>query len=71
MAIPPICGCCHCAMTCKENEVLVRDQAAPDLPSTARYGDLFECRECGARVITGFGKPVDTDRRGIVWRVSK
>ena len=63
----PICGKCHCMMVCKKNEILVRDQATEKFPSTAHYGDLYECPQCKTSVIAGFGGPVETDEPGIVW----
>jgi hypothetical protein len=45
-------------MFCKKNEFLVRDKATEKFPSTFWSGDLYECADCGAQIVTGFGKPM-------------
>jgi hypothetical protein len=42
----------------KKNSFMVKDMAAGGFPSTVWSGDLFECPDCGARIVTGFGKPI-------------
>lgn len=52
----PICADCMKEMRCAKNEVTVRDADVDGFPATYWNGDRYECRECGAGVIVGFGK---------------
>lgn len=54
----PVCAKCGRMMRCKKNEFLVKDKPTPglDLPVVVWSGDMFECPECGAQVVVGFGK---------------
>jgi hypothetical protein len=52
----PICVRCRREMAPGVNEFLVKDKAVGNSPSTYRFGDLFECPDCGAQVVVGFGK---------------
>jgi len=57
----PICVKCAREMIPAENEYLVRDKATKGFPSTFRYGDLYECPDCGHQIVTGFGQPLKHD----------
>lgn len=50
-----ICPKCRVAYRCKQNEVPVKDPEAGGFESTYWLGDLYECPDCGAQVIKGFG----------------
>ena len=54
----PICANCKREMSCAKNEFLVKDEAKGNSPATVRYGDLYKCPDCGAQIVTGFGKPI-------------
>ena len=56
----PICVKCQREMIPTKNEVLVKDKAVGEFPATMRYGDLYECPECGAEIVTGFGRPTQS-----------
>ena len=56
----PICVKCRLEMRCKKNNRLVADPEAGGFPSSYWLGDEWECPECGSRIVTGFGKPMDT-----------
>ncbi len=49
---PPICVPCAVTMRCAKNSYVVAD---PE-PSTFYYADMYECPNCGAQVVTGFGQ---------------
>jgi len=57
--LTPICVPCRVEMRCSKNNRLVCD---PDVPgvggSTYWLGDEWRCPGCGARIVTGFGKPL-------------
>ena len=52
----PICVKCRLEMRCVKNRRLVRDPETGGFPSTFWMGDEYECPECKARIVTGFGK---------------
>jgi len=54
----PICVKCKREMEPTQNEVLVKDKAVGRFGSTYRYGDKFQCPECGAEIIAGLGSPL-------------
>lgn len=60
----PICAKCKREMPCVKNEVMVKDKAADGFPSTYWYGDQYECPECGAQIITGFGNGMSAEKAG-------
>ena len=55
----PICVKCQTTMRCDKNAVWVRDPAVGPLEPTYWCGDRYKCHECGAQIITGFGKKRD------------
>ena len=57
-ALTPICVPCRLEMRCVKNCRLVCDPEVGGFPSTYWLGDEYECPECGARIVTGFGKPL-------------
>jgi len=56
-ALTPICVKCRLEMRCVKNNRLVRDPDTGGFRSTFWMGDEYECPECKARIVTGFGKP--------------
>lgn len=58
----PICFPCKLEMTCEKNEVMVKDKAVGQFPSTYWYGDLYECPGCGARIVTGLGRAMEAEK---------
>lgn len=62
MRLEPICANCQKPMTCRKNEVLVREKGDPK----ARSGDLWECMTCHASIVTGFGNPMLTDETAVI-----
>ena len=54
-ALTPICVPCRLEMRCVKNNRVVRDPEAGGFPSTYWLGDEYECPDCGARIVTGFG----------------
>ncbi len=61
-ALTPICAKCRVAMRCVKNDRPVRDPEAGGFPSTYWLGDEWECAGCGARIVTGFGTPIEAER---------
>jgi len=57
-ALTPICVPCRLEMRCVKNNRVVRDPEAGGFPSTYWLGDEYECPDCGARIVTGFGVPI-------------
>jgi len=55
----PICVKCKREMRVAQNEFLVKDKAKGVFPSTVWWGDLYECPDCGAQIVTGFGKGME------------
>jgi len=60
-ALTPICVKCRLEMRCVKNNRVVRDPEAGGFPSTYWLGDEYECPECEARIVTGFGVPITVD----------
>jgi len=54
--LTPICVPCARSMRCAQNEFPVRDKRLPGSPATVWSGDRFECPDCKASVVVGFGK---------------
>jgi hypothetical protein len=57
----PICARCRREMLPVKNEFMVKDKPEGGFPSTYWYGDLYECPECKAQVVTGFGKGIPAE----------
>ena len=58
----PICRkCCREFMPIK-NDVMVKDKAVGNYPSTYWSGDLYKCPGCGAQIITGFGTGMTAEK---------
>lgn len=53
----PICRACAKVMRCSENEVVVNDPAVGNYPASYWQGDAYQCSECNAEVVIGFGAP--------------
>lgn len=64
MTFTPICVPCAREMRCKKNDYLFSDTEA----SYVWAGDMFECPQCKAQIVTGFAREAvawaheDTDR---------
>lgn len=56
--LTPICVPCRLQMKITQNHCLIRDPEAASGPSTYWLGDEYECPQCGARIVTGFGAPM-------------
>jgi len=48
--VSPVCGKCRCVMRCHRNGCAVR------VGDKVYEGDVWRCPECGADIVTGFGK---------------
>ena len=55
----PVCCACSVEMRCQRNEVYAICRTDGRLGSCYYSGDRYECPECGARVLTGFGSRMD------------
>lgn len=60
----PICVACKREMCPIKNEFMVKDRAVGRFPSTVWSGDLYECPECKAQIVTGFGRGRSITRMG-------
>ncbi len=59
----PICAACRLEMRCVKNDRIVRDQAhGEEFPSSYWAGDQYECPQCHAQVVVGFGDPVAEEK---------
>lgn len=57
----PICVKCGLTMRCHRNDqqIIVTTDRKKTQPYKIYRADVYECSECGARVATGFGKPIE------------
>ena len=60
--IAPVCFPCSRSMRCVDNSVSVRDARTATIPATVWSGDRFECPDCNASIVTGFGRGWAEDR---------
>ena len=59
MSQAPVCAKCRVTMRCKQNDFIVEEMADTTAPYRVWSTDLWECRGCGAEVVTGFApKPM-------------
>lgn len=59
--IAPVCFPCARAMRCAENSYSVRDARTATSAATVWSGDRFECPDCNASIIVGFGRGWEED----------